>query len=80
MSDIDKNLPKPTGKMPVGINNILVNEAAERFSYYGMMAILAIFMTKYLIGADGQVDGMTKTEVQKYIAASNHTCIIPFNS
>ena len=34
--------------MPSGIPYIIGNEAAERFSFYGMKTILAVFMTKYL--------------------------------
>ncbi len=34
--------------MPTGIPYIIGNEAAERFSFYGMKTILAVFMTKYL--------------------------------
>ncbi len=34
--------------MPPGIPFIVGNEAAERFSFYGMKTILAVFMTKYL--------------------------------
>lgn len=37
-----------TDKMPPGIPYIIGNEAAERFSFYGMRAILVIFMTQYL--------------------------------
>ena len=36
--------PLATEKMPPGIPYIIGNEAAERFSFYGMKAILAIFM------------------------------------
>ena len=35
-------------RMPSGIPYIIGNEAAERFSFYGMKTILAVFMTKYL--------------------------------
>jgi POT family proton-dependent oligopeptide transporter len=41
------------GKMPKGIPYIIGNEAAERFSYYGMKAILAVFMTQYLFMSEG---------------------------
>ena len=34
--------------MPPGIPYIVGNEAAERFSFYGMKAILTVFMFKYL--------------------------------
>ncbi|WP_026209721.1 POT family MFS transporter [Cytophaga aurantiaca] len=37
-----------TNGMPSGVPFIVGNEAAERFSFYGMRAILAIFMTNYL--------------------------------
>jgi proton-dependent oligopeptide transporter, POT family len=43
----------PQGKMPKGIPYIVGNEAAERFSYYGMKAILAVFMTQYLFMSEG---------------------------
>src|SRR3989442_10153072 len=44
--------PLKIDKMPPGVPYIVGNEAAERFSYYGMNSILVVFMTKYL--ADGQ--------------------------
>jgi POT family proton-dependent oligopeptide transporter len=40
--------------MPPGVPNIIGNEAAERFSFYGMRTILIIFMTQYLMNAAGQ--------------------------
>jgi len=40
--------PIPSKKMPKGIKYIIGNEAAERFSFYGMKGILVVFMTKYL--------------------------------
>ena len=39
--------PDVTPNMPRGIGFIVVNECAERFSFYGMTAILTIFLTKY---------------------------------
>ncbi len=38
----------PSTRMPGGIPYIIGNEAAERFSFYGMRAILVVFMTQYL--------------------------------
>ncbi len=43
-----RSAPQATSKMPPGIPFIVGNEAAERFSFYGMKGILVVFMTKYL--------------------------------
>lgn len=49
-SEIKDNtsIHKNSKGMPKGIPFIIGNEAAERFSYYGMKAILTIFMVDYL--------------------------------
>ncbi|GJM11815.1 MAG: hypothetical protein DHS20C12_02180 [Pseudohongiella sp.] len=39
--------------MPSGIPYIIINDVAERFSFYGIRAILVIFMTQYIMSADG---------------------------
>ncbi len=39
--------------MPPGIPYIIGNEAAERFSFYGMKAILYLYLTKYIVDAAG---------------------------
>lgn len=51
-----------SGSMPKGIPYIVGNEAAERFSYYGMKAILTIFMTDYLLGSNGELAPMDENE------------------
>jgi POT family proton-dependent oligopeptide transporter len=43
-----RTTPSETASMPSGIPHIIGNEAAERFSFYGMKAILAVFMADYL--------------------------------
>jgi POT family proton-dependent oligopeptide transporter len=43
-----RTAPIETEKMPPGIPYIIGNEAAERFSFYGMRTILVVFMTQYL--------------------------------
>jgi POT family proton-dependent oligopeptide transporter len=48
--------------MPPGIPYIIGNEAAERFSFYGMRSILAIFMTTYLMNGNGQLAVMNPQE------------------
>lgn len=58
--------PLATPRMPPGIPYIVVNEAAERFSFYGMRGILVVFMTKYLLDASGQPDLMQEAEARGY--------------
>ena len=48
MSDY-RTSPVSTDRMPPGIPYIIGNEAAERFSFYGMKAALAIFLANYLV-------------------------------
>ena len=59
--------PPPSSRMPRGIPYIIGNEAAERFSFYGMKTILAIFMTKYLLDTSGSPDYMTETQAKEWI-------------
>src|ERR1700754_771583 len=48
--------------MPPGIPYIVGNEAAERFSFYGMRSILIVFMTSYLMDATGKLAVMSDHE------------------
>lgn len=48
-----RTTPIETEKMPPGIPYIIGNEAAERFSFYGMRTILVVFMVQYLYLMDG---------------------------
>lgn len=51
-----QTVPYDIETMPPGIPYIIGNEAAERFSFYGMRTILVIFMTRYLhYMVDGEV-------------------------
>ena len=54
--------PVPSKSTPKGIPYIIGNEAAERFSFYGMKTILVIFMTKYLMDQNGILDVMNREE------------------
>ena len=58
--------PTSRHEMPRGIPYIVGNEAAERFSFYGMKAILVVFMTKFLMDWSGQRDVMTEPEAKSY--------------
>ena len=59
-----RTAPEPTTKMPGGIPYIIGNEAAERFSYYGMKGILIIFMTQYLVLMQGSRLGDTMSDAE----------------
>lgn len=56
--------PLPSRKLPPGIPYIVGNEAAERFSFYGMRAVLVVFMTHYLLDANGAPSSMNQEEAK----------------
>ena len=56
--------PVPRTNMPGGLPYIIANEAAERFSFYGMRAILVVFMTQYLLGSSGLLQVMSEEDAK----------------
>jgi POT family proton-dependent oligopeptide transporter len=54
--------------MPPGVPYIIGNEAAERFSFYGMRSILIVFMTQYLVSRTGLADHMSDAEARSDVA------------
>ena len=58
--------PVSSDKMPKGIPYIVSNEAAERFSFYGMKAILIVFMTKYMMDSSGNPDYLSEAEAREW--------------
>jgi proton-dependent oligopeptide transporter, POT family len=58
--------PYDISHMPPGVPYIVSNEAAERFGYYGMRAILVVFMTEHLRNAAGQLTPMGEAEAREY--------------
>ncbi|MDX1950787.1 MAG: POT family MFS transporter [Verrucomicrobiota bacterium] len=58
--------PPKTSGMPPGIPYIVGNEAAERFTFYGLKGILVVFMTQYLLNAAGEKSPMGEEEAKKY--------------
>lgn len=64
--------PVPSTRMPSGIPYIVGNEAAERFSFYGMKAILTVFMTEHLLGSNGEVDAMSDPQARFWV----HTFVV----
>jgi POT family proton-dependent oligopeptide transporter len=59
-----REAPESRAGMPAGIPYIIGNEASERFSYYGMRAILVVFMTQYLVTGSGVLDVMGEDEAK----------------
>src|ERR1700682_6351213 len=58
--------PPKINTMPPGVPYIIGNEAAERFSYYGMNSILTIFMTKYLTAKMGNMSTMQPANAEAW--------------
>jgi POT family proton-dependent oligopeptide transporter len=58
--------PPKTDKMPPGVPFIVGNEAAERFSYYGMNSILVPFMTLHMLNSVGAADHMSGTQADAW--------------
>ncbi|MEE9396711.1 MAG: POT family MFS transporter [Methylococcales bacterium] len=61
-----RTAPRSTTNLPSGIPNIIANEAAERFSYYGMRAILVVYMTQYLVNASGELEVLSEEKAKGY--------------
>ncbi|MCP5533556.1 MAG: POT family MFS transporter [Akkermansiaceae bacterium] len=64
--------PSDLEGMPPGVPHIIGNEAAERFSFYGMKAVLAVFMVSYLHLMDGHgVSVMNEAEATEKVHLFN---------
>ena len=61
-----ETIPSDTAKIPKGIPYIISNEAAERFSFYGMKAALAIFLANYLDVLGGE--SLSETKATAYVS------------
>jgi POT family proton-dependent oligopeptide transporter len=59
--------PIPSKKMPAGIPYILSTEACERFAFYGMVSILVVFMTEYLLGPNGALNVMAERPAKEWL-------------
>lgn len=55
----------PSG-FPRGAPYIVLNELAERFSFYGMRTILVVFMTTQLLDAEQQLAVMDQAEAKRW--------------
>jgi len=61
-----RTAPEVSQEMPKGIPYIIGNEAAERFSYYGMRTVLVIFMTQHLRDASGELAVLSEADATAY--------------
>ena len=61
-----------TSSMPTGIPYIIGNEAAERFSFYGMKTILVVFIAQYLhLMDDTLTDSYSQNEASDLVYLFN---------
>jgi len=66
MSTKYRTTPPAISTMPPGIPYIVGNEAAERFSYYGMSGILFAFLTEHLRDASGSLAPMSEHQATEW--------------
>ena len=62
-----RNFPVVSDRLPPGIPFIIGNEAAERFSFYGMRSILLAYMTIYLVQPDGSSQVFDEKEAEAWV-------------
>src|ERR687888_1827486 len=58
--------PPNLSTMPPAVPYIIGNEAAERFSYYGMKSVLTVFMAHYILNQSGVLAPMSPNEAYMY--------------
>ncbi len=58
---------KLSNKFPSGIPYIIGNEAAERYSFYGMKAIFVVFLTTFITNASGELAVFDKTDAKFWL-------------
>jgi POT family proton-dependent oligopeptide transporter len=61
-----RTTPLPLSGMPPGVPYIIGNEAAERFSYYGMSGILFAFLTQHLRDVSGSAAPMSPEQAKEW--------------
>jgi POT family proton-dependent oligopeptide transporter len=59
--------PQKTSSLPTGIGFIIGNEAAERFSFYGMRSVLLAYMTIYLVQPNGESKVFNEKEAEAWV-------------
>jgi len=59
-----REAPQQIAGFPPGVPYIIGNEAAERFSFYGMKGILTVFMAHHLLNAAGEPAYMSEEDAK----------------
>src|SRR3978361_482588 len=67
-TDILLEADKKTGKIPKSVPYIIGNEFAERFSFYGMRSILAVFLVHQFFSHEDSIIANAHSN------SINHTC------
>ena len=75
MSNAD-TAPSTTARMPKVMSSIMVNETAERYAYYSLMAILAVFLKDHLVvlNGDGAQTHLSEEKVTAYVGWFQTAC------
>ncbi len=71
-ADASSSSPKKSNKMPSAIPYIVGNEAAERFNYYGLRAILTTFMVAQFYNPTGSTDPAVMQAAEATANAKTH--------
>jgi POT family proton-dependent oligopeptide transporter len=66
MSAKYRTTPIQTSEMPPGVPFIIGNEAAERFSYYGMSGILFAFLSEHLRDIHGNISPLSEHQANEW--------------
>jgi proton-dependent oligopeptide transporter, POT family len=69
-----RTTPDLTEKMPKSIPPILLSEACERYAYYSLMAVLAVFLKNHLTTWSGDPANLSETQVTKYVNMFQSAC------
>jgi POT family proton-dependent oligopeptide transporter len=69
-----RTTPDLTEKMPKSIPPILLSEACERYAYYSLMAVLAVFLKNHLTTWSGDPANLSETQVTKYVNLFQSAC------
>lgn len=60
-------MSEKNNSFPKGIPYIIGNEAAERYSFYGMKAIFVVFLTLFIRNAAGELDVFDETDAKFWL-------------